>query len=40
MSEGLDVPWLHQKDLIISDKDMNGLQWGKYENLVINNFTD
>ncbi len=27
MSEGLDIPWLHQKDLVISDKDMQSLSW-------------
>lgn len=36
MSEGLDIPWLHQQDLIISDKDMNGLQWRKFENIINN----
>lgn len=30
MSEGLDLPWLHQDHLIISDKDKDGQQWRDY----------
>lgn len=40
MSEGLDIPWLHQSDLIISDKDKKGLTWRDYENSVINGIID
>lgn len=36
MSEGLDIPWLHQSDLIISEKDKNGQTWREYETSVIN----
>jgi hypothetical protein len=37
MSEGLDFPWLHETNLIISDKDRQGQAWRLYvEELVTN----
>lgn len=35
MSEGFDTPWLHETNLVISDKDRQGQTWRKMKALLI-----